>query len=525
MVCEVLSAAPWSPGVAVLLLPTLLLLVSWSTGCASGAPTVSVIDDRYSLESLEFPGATRFTKSFLIDHLYSDESSVLPLLSNAPFDQALIQADADRLQRLYQAYGYFDAVVTAEPPLLDPQARTASVRFVIKEGQPTLVQSVRFIWEGVDQALLEKDTVRKEVRLETGAAFEMSRYNASLGALSTRLKSLGYPLAQVLGQTRIDRDARRAHTVFRLLPGPRATVGTVRFEGLVSVPQRPLDVEVQFARGRRYSPLLMREMEDALRGLGVFSWVAIKPPEQVNQGEVDLVVQVSEADPQSVRLGAEVSIDTVRWQEQVRADYTHTNLFGRLTRLDLRTTVGWAQLPDSLDPELQGPVLDLRPQFTKKGLLEDHLMWSETPQFTMGLNQGYQYYSWRNRLGVSRWFPYRVRLGLEHDVNYVDFFNLTPSLDPLTSVLGLDFRDPLLAQRPLFFGLLVPGGFGHRPHQWRHLSGHTRSLWQAAWQRVRLLQDGAHEHLLFENRPVVSDRLQAARRLDSALWQPGQRAL
>ena len=409
-----------------------------------------MIDDRYSLENLEFRGVTRFEKSFLVRHLYSDESSVLPFVSDAPFDQALIQADANRLQQLYQAYGYFDAVVTASPPLLDPEERTASVRFDVQEGLPTLVQSVRFVWEGEGQELLSREAVRQEVTLAPGGAFETPRYNASLGALSTRLKSLGYPLAQVAGQTRIDRDRRQAHTVFRLIPGPRATVGEIRFEGLAALPLEPLKVEVQFAKGQRYSPLLMQEIEQVLRSLRVFDWVAVKPPEAVQGGEVEVVVQVSEADPQSLRFGAEVSIDTIRWQEQLRADYTHTNLFGQLARLDLHTTVGWAQLPNPLNVDLQGPVIEVRPELTKKGLLEDHLRWSEAPQFVLGLNQGYQYYSLGNRLGVSRWFLRRLRLGLGHEVEVVDFFNTTPRLDPRASVLGLDFRDPYLLSAPYF---------------------------------------------------------------------------
>ena len=87
-------------------------------------------------------------------------------------------------------------------------------------------------------------------------------------------------------------------------------------------------------------------METAVKGLRVFRWVSTVPPTEVVDGKVVLNMRVSEADPHSVRIGAEVEVDTVRWQEQARIGYTHTNVFGELTRLDLTTVLGWAQLPN-----------------------------------------------------------------------------------------------------------------------------------------------------------------------------------
>jgi outer membrane protein assembly factor BamA len=45
---------------------------------------------------------------------------------------------------------------------------------------------------------------------------------------------------------------------------------------------------------------------------------------------------------------------------------------------------------------------------------------------------------------VSRFFTRFVELGLSHNFRYVDFFNISPTLDANRSLLGLDFRDPYL---------------------------------------------------------------------------------
>jgi hypothetical protein len=155
-----------------------------------------------------------------------------------------------------------------------------------------------------------------------------------------------------------------------------------------------------------------------------------------------LVMRLSEADPESVRLGLQLTVETVRWQEQLRMDYTHTNIFGHLTRLDLTLVGGWAELPNPWAPEQHGPVARFTMLFTKKGLGEDLLLWTLRPSIELEIQEGYQFYSPTNRIGVSRWLGEKVSLGLSHNFRFVDFFNRSPSLDALETALGRDFADP-----------------------------------------------------------------------------------
>jgi outer membrane protein assembly factor BamA len=101
-------------------------------------------------------------------------------------------------------------------------------------------------------------------------------------------------------------------------------------------------------------------------------------------------------------------------------------------------------MPNPWDPFLQGPVLTLEPKFTRKGLLEKHLVWSLVPGFDVNLQEGYQYYSPRNRFGVDRWFLGWLHLALSHNLQAVDFFNTNAKLDANASLLGRDFRDPFV---------------------------------------------------------------------------------
>jgi outer membrane translocation and assembly module TamA len=114
----------------------------------------------------------------------------------------------------------------------------------------------------------------------------------------------------------------------------------------VDVPALLVEPEVRFAKGELYSPARVRQIEQAVKAMRVFQWVSVKKPDEVKDGVVNLVVRVSEAKPQSIRLGTQLSLETIRWQEQVSADYTHVNLFHSLVRLDMKAVAGYAEMPN-----------------------------------------------------------------------------------------------------------------------------------------------------------------------------------
>lgn len=415
-----------------------LLLASCST------PSRVVVGDGAQVEAVAFEGVTRFSKSEILSYLYVGERGWLPDSRDQPFDAALVAVDVQRIEQLYAAHGYYDARVDEVRVRREGDAASeAYLTFVVHEGEPSVVHTVSFLWQGaVDSEA--KEAVEKASAIDLGDVFSVADYNSTLGSLHFAMLTQGYPLAEVTGAATVNRATKSVDCTFRLNPGPHAKIGGVRFSGLVDVPEDQVRREVEFAFGEPYSPARVAQMEAAAKSLRVFRWVSALPPDKVEDGHTIVTIRVSEADPQSVSVGAEVEIDNVRWQEQLRMGYTHTNMFGELTRLDLSTVLGWAELPNPWDADLHGPVVKVRPEFTKKGLLERHLLWSFAPQYKLDLEQGYQYHSLSDRFGVSRWFKGRYRAGINHTLDYVNFFNLSPELDPETSLLGRDFRDPYL---------------------------------------------------------------------------------
>ncbi len=413
---------------------------------ACGAPVRSVPPGATArVRKIEFVGVTRFSHESLLAHLYMDETRRRPLSPDYWYDEALVAVDLRRIEDLYHAYGYPQARVRELSREVDEDGRWVGLRIRVDEGEPLRLSSLRFDWQPADSLEEgERRAVEAVAELTVGQPFEVPALNRAVGSLRLELQRRGFPLAKVSSQARTYAAAGRAELELRVVPGERARIGSVRVEGLVGVPADKVAVETRFALGQPYSPALVQQIENAVKGLQVFRWVSALPPAELRDGEAEVVVRVSEADPQSLRMGAQLAFETTRWQEQLSARYSHSNLFGRLTRLDLDAMAGWAQLPDPFRPDLQGPVALLRPTFTHKGLVEDHLLWTLQPSYRIDVREGYRYQSPSTLLAVARWFQGILRLELGHHLQRVDFFDIDPTLDRSSSLLGRDFRDPFL---------------------------------------------------------------------------------
>ena len=420
-----------------------LLAAIISTGC--GPKERYVLRSGYRIKEVELVGVTRFSDEAFLRHLHIGETSWVPFSPTYHQDDGITAIDLSRVEDLYRSYGYLEAKVLSVDTRLNRKKRRGALRIIVEEGPRTLVGEVEVRWaEDSPIPPDEQKTLESVIKLAAGGPWETALLNASIGNLTQALRSRGHPLAKVSGSAEVHRARQRADAILEVDPGPAALLTGIRFEGLDRVPAYLVRNETDFALGAPYTPALVRQIEKAMKGMRVFRWVAAQPATEVDRGGVEITLRVDEADPQSIRVGTQLSVETIRWQEQIAIQYTHTNLFGHLTRLDMRILAGWAELPNPWATIQHGPVVTLEPRFTKKGLLEKHLVWEFTPSFDVDVQEGYQYYSPANRLGVSRWFAGRYQVGLSHNIRFVDFFATTAALNSKASLLGRDYRDPFL---------------------------------------------------------------------------------
>ncbi len=431
----------------------LLLLAA---GCTAGPDVAQILGARYQIDDIEFEGNTRFDDGELIEYIVMGETWWVPFTETHWFNEAFLPADRRRLETLYRAYGYYDVEIAEPRAVYDEEADEVDVFFTIVEGEPNRIAEVVFDWKGdpdvgevpPEQRPERIDEDKAEVQAlavtKVGEPFEIEKLNQAVADMKLALRERGHVNATVEERALVDREGRTTRITYILDPGPVALVGKLSFEGLGHVPQDLVEREVEFAEGRRYTPSLMSRIEGAVYSMDVFRSVVALP--QGDGPRIDVQVRTDEAPPQTVKLSLGLAFDPTRWEQRVTARYTDRNLFGRLTRLDLKAVAGYAELPEPFTLEQHGPVAELAPTLTRKGLLEKNLVWTLAPKGEIGVEEGYQFWAVSNRIAVSRFFFGRLDTTLSHNIRHVDFFGFgTGCLPADPDAVGPD-GEPLVDQ-------------------------------------------------------------------------------
>lgn len=439
------------------------ILVTVALGCRHGPTAAELRGAEYTVRKVEFEGVTRFSKRELHDHLELRPISWSPLPRRHWYYEGLLPIDAERLVELYRAYGYYDVrIVDVQVETLERRRRgRVDIRWVIEEGPVTRVDELVVRWpEGPPPGppararrvrfsripSLDPEQLSRAVTLGIGEPFEVPELLSSSAALRERLRRLGHPFVAIEQQARVDPIERSAHVEFEVRPGPYMRIGKIEVVGLETVPLEPVLDELESLRGRQYSPARMEEIERRVYALEMFSMVTAEPQasDDDGDGELDVTVRVRERDPQRVRLGVAIGLEPNRWEQRFATRYEHANVFRNLYKLRLTGRAGYAEIPSVIRPLAHGPVVNIDLRGEKKGLLEQGLVWTVEPSFELGIEQGYQFYSLRHRFGVSRFFTRWFQAEISHNLRFVDFFNVSPTLETDETLLGPDYRDPYI---------------------------------------------------------------------------------
>jgi len=256
----------------------------------------------------------------------------------------LVAIDRARLVIYYRRRGFPDAQVDT---VVQRDARTMDLRFVVSEGRVTTIDTLRV--SGIER-VEAGDRIVRNLPIARGGAFDQYLLEQSRDSVRRRLADVGYPFAQVLLATDVVRgdgadSTRQTATVeYFVSPGPRVTLGQILVK---AVPRDGQAQEIPSAVVRRIAGLRpgqryqQSDVERATRALyltDAYQQVRIElgVPDVIDQGadsaHLDVVVNVVERFMHSRTLGAGFgTLDCFRTQLQ----YTDRNLFSRARRLEV----------------------------------------------------------------------------------------------------------------------------------------------------------------------------------------------
>lgn len=288
-----------------------------------------------------------------------------PTLDSAVFDR-----DLQRIERWYQARGYYDAAVVSTE--FDPPSAAQNDRIVVpeggeppcerqgegegckvqigievEEGTPVLVKSITVAGhEGWDDD--KRSRIEDAVELQIGAPFDEAIYERSKRAIVRELRNASYACGTASGRVEIDRDAKEAFVELYVEGGPTCQVGDVVVVGNRDLPAKTILAVADLRKGEAYSARSLAAAQRAVYALGALASVNVRPSPRRDENEectgiVDVSIEVEPGREIRWGIGAGIQsgqIATLTLQADTRISdvhlfglFEHRNFIGGFRRL------------------------------------------------------------------------------------------------------------------------------------------------------------------------------------------------
>ena len=408
---------------------------------------------RVTIHAITFSGNTAFPA----DQLRKKMQDHLPgLFDKGLFHQETLDRDVLVLTAFYRVEGFTDVAVGPADIQFTDDRRQVEIAIPIHEGPRLAIGRIDVTGAVVVPA---EDLVRA-LPFKPGDAWNTERESEARRSLTRLYGQKGY-----LG-VRIDfeptREDERVNLAVRIREGMQTRVGRILVTGLVETREDTVLRELTMHSGDPFAPDQLVESERWLSELGIFDSVQVGPIQPPSAPFVDIEVTVREGKPWRVEFGGGYSFISSTgventssglapgpgWEGFVQVGYE--NLFGRAHAVTVREL--YTQHGDRTDvtytiPHLFGTRL-------KGDMSLYRFYWNQFDYKQNGAGIS---------TGVARYlFPeaftdrYRLTLSLRYDLQWVDQYDVSPSLSsigptgvvPGISVTGkvtpsatLDYRD------------------------------------------------------------------------------------
>lgn len=324
-----------------------MALIAVATSCASteGRPDGPLIDD------FKIEGTDQLSQRELKNRVLTSESSWLPgwfpfFGHDDYFDPNAWTADQRRVERYYQAHGFYQAKVVEEEVTPTKEGHVA-VRMKVVEGTVTKIQ--RFEIHGLEPLTEDQRTeVLKKLAPKEGRVFLEEEWLNTQKLLTDRLQALGYAGSSLIAEAQVDVATQQADLQVETEPGQRYKFGRTFIanpDGQVNPRLIADQVESAIVPGEWFTPEALQEAQARVFQMGVFSAV------KVNRGALEqadatvpVTVDVREAPFHTWRVGGGFGADQLRNEVRGTFLFEHRNFLGGLRRMTIRAKAGYAAL-------------------------------------------------------------------------------------------------------------------------------------------------------------------------------------
>jgi outer membrane protein assembly complex protein YaeT len=276
------------------------------------ALTVDNLDPEqaWQVEEILISGNTAFSRQELLAELLTKERPwYLPWQDRQGFDPITFVTDLERLQRFYEAHGYYRCRVTHDLQIYKEKALVA-VHIEVEENHPVTVATVKV--DVRDYTPDPRDSpggappfpFPDQLPLKPQEPFAEEAYQQGEQVLRESFLKRGHARVQIKRKAEIDLGHDRVQVIYSVQPGPRAVFGQTRVEGTEKVDPQLILRELRYRPGDQFSLEQVTASRANILGLGLFSSVQVTQEQADGEPQVvPIRVRVKEKPQRDLRIG------------------------------------------------------------------------------------------------------------------------------------------------------------------------------------------------------------------------------
>jgi outer membrane protein insertion porin family len=304
------------------------------TASASGADPVQVklaIDagPKFAVESVGIEGDSSVPEKTLRELMVTRPKG-LPVVAKGRLIDSDLEGDVSAILGYYQRQGWIDAKVTStvqdgsKPDLL-----TVGIR--ITEGPRAFVRERQV--EGAEH--LTPEDLAALLTVKVGDPFNPAAVRHDVGALTTRYRNTGWPVATVQDRYTLSEDRTAVDVVYKVEEGERAFFGRTIVRGNAFTRVERIRRQVAWKEGEPFSEEKIADTQQNLARTGVFRSIDVRPQPTNPENQTRTIdVELTEARRLSLLygFGYEYAAGATVNRNDVFGivGATYRNLFGRM---------------------------------------------------------------------------------------------------------------------------------------------------------------------------------------------------
>ena len=295
-------------------------LLAWVAGLACAhkpeAPRGPVI------KHLQLDGTKQVSSGDIKQGIATSATGWWPFAERKHFDPVTWQSDLRRIERIYEARGFYGAEVVSDQ--VKPVKGGVDLQAVISEGPPTRIDSLTV--QGLESLPpAQAERVVAPLGLKPGELFREAAWESAKDRLRKRLRNLGFAQVVVEGRALVDVETQKASLLLVVRLGREYRFGDIEVHQEPGSRLQPAwiseQVRLAIPYGKTYSDDALTEGQRRVFAMGLFTVAKVSAGHpDAETGLVPIVVETGTAPFRTLRAGGGVHIDLIRTEVRLRLE-------------------------------------------------------------------------------------------------------------------------------------------------------------------------------------------------------------